>query len=457
MNLRKRLLLISTLIFGLVFALSAFLIYSGFLRSSEQIIYKEMNSTALLTAYFYLEEDEMTGSEHRKIRQEFMEKMGTSNSKVKLYDGQNNFVFGDKDTGKGRFLNNQILDKTRKLGKLEFKEDNTYFYGLHYPDNQGDFVVFVISENEFFQSQINKLVGILLLSLFGGLILIFLLSYYLSNFAYQPIRKMVGEIEKLKFKSSEKSFLSVPETNDEFQKLALKFNELFERLSESFSVQKNFINYLSHEIKTPLASISGNLEVFGQKDRSPDEYRKVSRTAVNNVYEIENIINNLQTLTELEDKKPSYSNFRLDEALWPVLEKINQFFPKAQELIKLDFRVSNPELLNIKGNKKQIEIVLYNLIENAVKYSDDKEIKISVFEQNGKLQIQIIDNGRGIPDSEMSNILQPFFRGSNVERVKGSGIGLPLAYLILKQHRIKFEINSRTGNGTMINLEFPVS
>lgn len=452
MNLRKRLLLISTLIFGLVFTLSAVIVYSAFYKSSERTIYKEMDYTALLTAYFYLEEDEMTKKEHSRIRIEFLQKIGSS--KVKLYNEENRFVYGDSTTGKSQFIDSEILNRTRELGKIQFKRGNTFFYGIHYPDNQGDFVVFVISENEFFHTQSNQLLGIIILSLSIGLILIFVLSYYLSDFAYQPINKITNEIEQIDINSPEKSILSIPETKDEIQKLALKFNELFVRLSENFSVRKNFINYLSHEIKTPLASIQGNLEVFGQRERSAEEYRKLSQTTVGNVNEIENILSNLRILTDLENKKPEYSRFRLDESVWSVLDRIGFKIPEFSELIHIEFNTQNHKLLEVRGNKTQIEIALYNLIENALKYSDRETVRITVDENDQKLQLRISDSGRGIPAIELKAVHQPFFRGSNVGTTKGSGIGLPLAVLILRQHNIGFDIKSEIGIGTIITMNF---
>ena len=111
-NLRKKLIVNSTLIFGLVYTVSALLIYMVYYRNSEQIIFNELESTSLLTAYFYLEEDELSRKEHNKIKEQFMGKI--QNSKVKLYNERNEFSFGDQYTGFEQFLTADILDRTRK-------------------------------------------------------------------------------------------------------------------------------------------------------------------------------------------------------------------------------------------------------------------------------------------------------------------------------------------------------
>lgn len=452
MNLRKRLILNSTLIFGLVFTLSALLIYSVFYRNSEQIIFNELESTSLLTAYFYLEEDELSRKEHNKIRKEFFDKI--QNAKVKLYDDHNVFSYGDTKTGKSQFLTDEIINKTRKQGKLKFKEGNSYFYGIHYPDNQGDFVVFVITENDFFESQAQQLLVILTASLVLGLILIFLLSFYLSKLAYQPITQIVKQIDSVDIHSMETSVLSVPKTKDEVQKLVLHFNELLSRLSDNFLIQKNFINYVSHEIKTPLAAISGNLEVFGQKHRKAEEYQEVASRSLKYVYEIEDIITNLLILSGLEKSDSIQENFRVDEVIWRVMEKITLKYPPSKQQIHIEIHVENPEIFKQKGNKSQLEIAIYNLIENAVKYSQEKPIEIEFSEWKDRLQLKIQDHGKGIPQEEIKYIHQPFQRGSNVLQTKGSGIGLSLAVLIFKQNKVEFSIHSELEKGTILLLTF---
>lgn len=451
-NLRKKLIVNSTLIFGLVYTVSALLIYMVYYRNSEQIIFNELESTSLLTAYFYLEEDELSRKEHNKIKEQFMGKI--QNSKVKLYNERNEFSFGDQYTGFEQFLTADILDRTRKLGKYKFKIDNNYFYGIYYPDNQGNFVVYVITENVFFESQSRQLIYILTGSLVLGLLLILLFSRYLSKIAYQSITKIANQIDSIDIYSKDADYLALPETNDEVQKMVLKFNELLKGMAENFNIQKNFINYLSHEIKTPLTAISGNLEVFGQKNRNPEEYKTLSRNALKNVYEIKNIIKNLLILSGLEKTESKPSQFRIDELTWKVCDKIISHYPEAKQLIKIDIQIDQSELFQVYGSDNQLEIAIYNLIENAVKYSNQKPIQIEFSEVENHLQLIIQDHGKGIPEDELKFISEPFQRGSNVLSTKGSGIGLSLALLILEQNQIGFSIQSKINEGTTIRLKF---
>lgn len=448
MKIRNRLTLISSLTFGFVFIIASVLIYFAFYNSSEKVVFKELQKTCLLSAIYYLEKDELPHYEHSAIKEQFEENI--QNDIVRVYDLNNIIVYGEKQADKN--INRANLEFIRKNKKLSFKSNNHFYYGIFYNDNQGDFVVFVKTKSEVFKSQTNRLMVIMIVVLFAGLLFIFLLSRLLSNIAYRPITKVINQVNSMELSSLDKP-ISSSNTNDEIQDLITTFNNLLSRLSDTFAIQKNFINYVSHEFKTPLASISGNLEVFAQKERTPEEYQKVTSEALENVYHIEEILNNLMMLSGLKTIHQENETFRIDETLWDINDKIFEIH-ESQE-IGIDLKVENEELLSVKGNEVQIKVALYNLIENAVKYSDGNPIKISLSEVNNQLQIIIQDFGKGIQKEDLHYIQQTFYRGKNVGNIKGSGIGLSLATIIFKQNNIQFTIDSEENSGTRITLLFP--
>jgi len=448
MKIRNRLTLISSLTFGFVFIIASVLIYFAFYNSSEKVVFKELQKTCLLSAIYYLEKDELPHYEHSAIKEQFEENI--QNDIVRVYDLNNIIVYGEKQADKN--INRANLEFIRKNKKLSFKSNNHFYYGIFYNDNQGDFVVFVKTKSEVFKSQTNRLMVIMIVVLFAGLLFIFLLSRLLSNIAYRPITKVINQVNSMELSSLDNP-ISSSNTNDEIQDLITTFNNLLSRLSDTFAIQKNFINYVSHEFKTPLASISGNLEVFAQKERTPEEYQKVTSEALENVYHIEEILNNLMMLSGLKTIHQENETFRIDETLWDINDKIFEIH-ESQE-IGIDLNVENEELLSVKGNEVQIKVALYNLIENAVKYSDGNPIKISLSEVNSQLQIIIQDFGKGIQKEDLHYIQQTFYRGKNVGNIKGSGIGLSLATIIFKQNNIQFTIDSEENSGTRITLLFP--
>jgi len=448
MKIRNRLTLISSATFGFVFIIASVLIYISFYNSSEKVVFKELQKTCLLSAIYYLEKDELPNYEHSAIKEQFDENI--QNDIVRVYDEYNRIAFGNKQID--RNINAKNLEFIRKNKKLSFKSNNHFYYGIFYNDNQGDFVVFVKTTSEVFNSQTNRLLVIMIIVLFGGLFLIFLLSRLLSNIAYKPITKVIDQVNSMELNSLDKP-ISSSNTNDEVQDLIATFNNLLSRLSDTFAIQKNFINYVSHEFKTPLASISGNLEVFAQKERTSEEYQKVTSEALENVYHIEEILNNLMMLSGLKTIHSENETFRIDETVWNINDKIFEVYDNQE--IKIDLEVTNEKLLSVKGSEMQIQLALYNLIENAVKYSNKNPIRISLSEISNQLQITIQDYGKGIQKEDLNLVQQTFYRGKNVGDIKGSGIGLSLATIIFKQNNIQFSITSEENSGTQITLLFP--
>lgn len=190
-----------------------------------------------------------------------------------------------------------------------------------------------------------------------------------------------------------------------------------------------------------------------KKKRSSEEYEKVAAEALKNVYHIEEILNNLMMLSGLKTVQNINETFRIDEAIWNINDKIFETYPNQE--IQVFFDVKDDKLLSVKGNETQIQLALYNLIENAAKYSNNNSIKITLFEIAAQLHITIEDYGKGIQKEDLKLIHQTFYRGKNVGDIKGSGIGLSLATVILKQNNISFTIDSTENIGTKITLVFP--
>ena len=448
MKIQNKLTFLSSVVFGVVFLTASFTVYVVFDRSSQSLIFNELERNSRLAAFFYLEEDELPTSEHREIAIEF-EKIIEQDIKVRIYDQNNQIRYGkiqDDET-----ISEQVLDNIRKQGKQSFRKKDNYYSGIFYEDNQGDFVVIVKENKAEFRAQLNLLLLILFIVFIVGVVAIISISHALSNIAYQPIRTLIDEVKTLDIDSIENT-LTTPNTKDELQELVITFNDLLSRLSDSIIIQKNFINYVSHEFKTPLAAISGKMEVFNQrKDRTSEEQEKLTKEIVQNVHEIKEILNTLMKLSGLTKGIVSKENFRIDEKVWNIIEKLQL----ENVNIEVNIPASDSKLLNVSGNPFQLEMAITNLIENAVKFSNNKPVSITLSKENHQLKISISDQGIGIPEQELKNIEKAFYRGSNVKKLEGSGIGLSISKLIFNQHQVEFKIFSKLKKGTSIELIFP--
>ncbi|MGE8537419.1 MAG: ATP-binding protein [Chryseobacterium sp.] len=450
MTLRNRFTLISSLSFGIVSIITSAVIFFAYYDSTKIFYFEKLRNTALISAIYYLEKDELPKDRHAQIKKEYNHLI--QNNRVAVYNQNNEVTFGHNVNDKNIKLSD--LQAVRNNKGVQFMSDNQFYYGIFYPDNQGDFVVFVKSSNDSFQSQILRLAIIMLSVLVIGLLAIYFLSRYLSKVVYKPISNVVERINKVDYNNISTAITSM-NTNDEIEDLIKSYNKLFGRISENVLLQQNFINYVSHEFKTPLAAISGNLEVFAQKDRTPEEYREVAKESLENVYEIENILNNLLLMSGMTKLEASHQQMRVDELIWKIYEKLEPKGKENNSSIKIQLQVAKPALLEFPGNETLLYLALYNIVENAIKYSYDKPVVVVLSEKNNQLYIEVRDEGRGIPSDDLTKIAETFYRGRNVDTVKGSGIGLSLSKSIFDHHHIAMKIDSVVNKGTSVTLIFP--
>ncbi|KMQ70622.1 histidine kinase [Chryseobacterium koreense CCUG 49689] len=451
MTLRKRFILISSLSFGIVTIITFVVVFLGYYDSSKQVYMDKLQNKALVSAIYYLEKDELPKERHAEIKKEYNRLISRDN--VAVYNDRNQVTFGGNKLDPN-IKNPLHLDLVRKNKRLEFMSGDFFYYGIFYKDNQGNFVVFVKNSNSSFKDEMFRLSVIMISALVLGLLVIFFLSMYLSKIAYRPISKVVEKVNNADYTDISKAITST-NTNDEIEELIKSYNKLLARISENIMVQQNFINYVSHEFKTPLAAISGSLEVFAQKDRTPEDYRKVVADSLINVYQIESILSNLLLMSGLTKIEKKHSLLRIDEIIWNIYEKLTQKAAEFRTQIDVRLEVENPGKLQFPGNETLLYLAFYNIIENAIKYSDEKPIAIIIAENNNHLEVSILDHGKGISKEDLPQIWETFYRGHNVAHIKGSGIGLSLSKNIFEHHHITMDLQSQLNRGTRVTLTFP--
>lgn len=291
---------------------------------------------------------------------------------------------------------------------------------------------------------------ILISTLLSGLIIIILLSRWLANIAYRPFRNIIKEANSIPDNNLNTETQS-PQAKDELQELLDTFNSLLSKASETNISQNNFVRYISHEFKMPLASILGNLDLFTLKDRNPQEYRELADKLIPQVLQMNETLNSLLIISNLREGDTDVeTHFRIDELLWPVIERTKNIHPTSKILVKIDILPEEETSMLIKTNRPQLSTALFNLIENAVRHSRKKTIRIQLFKTENSLSLSIIDKGAGIPDEQLAHISKPFHRYP----VSGKGISLSIALQILETNNISYKIDSIENQGTEIILYF---
>ncbi|MCC9167237.1 sensor histidine kinase [Pontibacter harenae] len=446
MNFRSKLTLTFTVLIATVISVLSLTIYFF----AKQYTYSDFNDRLKTRAYtiaqVYLEEDELNRQAYRDILK--MYQVPLSDEEAYIYDAQRMPAF-ESDTLE-LSSQNEILDKIRSDSYLEFKRQDRQWVGLFYQDNQGDHYVFASARDVAGKRKLENLRNILLLCFFGSTGLVWALGYFLSGLVLRPIATLIKEVNTIRA-SNLHLRLQEPSEHDEISALTKTFNQMLDRLEVSFEMQKNFIANASHELRNPLTALSGEIEITLRRQRTPAEYINSLETLQKETDRLEKLTSDLLRLAQagFDEAEVKQEKVRPDELLLECLAEL-----RYSETVRLclDDMPEQSESLSIMGNTSLLKMAIMNVLENAIKFSGKYVVTVRLQLQEQKLAIVVEDQGIGIPQDDITHVLQPFYRAKNARGHAGTGIGLSLSDKIVRLHGGKLSINSTEGRGTTITL-----
>ena len=220
-------------------------------------------------------------------------------------------------------------------------------------------------------------------------------------------------------------------------------------------IKKDFVVNVSHELRTPLTAIKGYVEtLFEEMNEGEKHYLKIIER---NTDRLINIVNDLLTLSEVEEKeiKPELEDVNLQK----VTENVMKIFEQriAAKNLSLAFTIEK-DLPSIKGDTFKLEQMFINLIDNAVKYTDEGSIGVELKREDGKVIAVIKDTGIGIPHKDIGRIFERFYvvDKSRSRGQGGTGLGLSIVKHIARLHSGDVQVESNEGQGTKVTIEFPL-
>jgi len=228
-------------------------------------------------------------------------------------------------------------------------------------------------------------------------------------------------------------------------------------LQESFDIHRRFISNASHELLTPLTSISSQLEISLDRDREAKEYREVMGSVYQDVYRLGKLT---QTLLEFARASGDPGGLeidlvRVDEILLALPGEIAKLNKAYRVVLVFGELPEEDEKLLVFGNEALLITAIKNIVINACKYSDNHlaEVKLSCY--HNVITIFIKDEGKGIAEAEKENIFQPFYRADNKHMHQGFGLGLSLAHQIIKLHKGQISLESIVNKGAVFSIMLP--
>lgn len=292
-----------------------------------------------------------------------------------------------------------------------------------------------------------SLVFSVMMALFGGVV-----TYFICGRALKPLNEFSKKIEEVQAQNLADSEI---EENDvkELNQLSVSYNKMLKRLSEAFETQRQFTANAAHELRTPLAVMQVQLDVYNST-KHPDNDACATQTIQMVTEQNERLSKMVKTLLDMSELQTVARDdeIALDALVEEVLADLE---PLAQEKHIQLMQACEP--VTMMGSDILIYRLVYNLVENAIKYNRlDGTVTVMATEKEGHICIQVEDTGNGIPEELKVRVFDPFFRvdKSRSRALGGVGLGLALVHEIVRVHDGEVTIKDNTVGGTTFEVRF---
>jgi two-component system, OmpR family, heavy metal sensor histidine kinase CusS len=279
-----------------------------------------------------------------------------------------------------------------------------------------------------------------------------ILSYFVCGHALKPLHSFASQVEKVQLNNLE-DMKADEDVLPEFRQLSGSFNRMLERLNSTFTAQRQFIGNAAHELRTPLALMQTQMELFSVEH--PDVLPETAEFLGLLREQTERLTQMTKTLLEMSNLQQVSRNEKIQLA--PMIEEIFTDLAPLAEKTGISLGLNGNGVLT--GSDALIYRMLFNLTENAVKYNrPGGSVWVSVAQESGKLLIRVSDTGCGIPKEYQHSIFQPFFRvdKSRSREYGGAGLGLSLVWEIAILHSGSVWVEESSEKGTIIAVELPI-
>ncbi|WP_147533575.1 sensor histidine kinase [Bacillus marasmi] len=380
----------------------------------------------------------------------------------------NDILFSSANVQALKIADLPTFGTTTAMRNLEEVGDRSYAIKQHdfYEQDGGEISIFVMKDaspwNHFVKTFFPILIMLCLLILVAtnGL-----LAYFVSRSIIKPIDRLKAAAQSIKNGDLDHSI--TPKKNDEIGELTQAFEEMRQRLNESFAIQKQYeenrkelIAHISHDLKTPITSIKGYVE--GIRDGiadTPEKQDRYIQTIYAKSVDMDRLIDELFLFSKLDLGKLPFEFDRIDikNYLSDFIEELS--FDLEEKGVHVNFNCDNYQASQVKIDRDKFKRVLANIVTNSVKYMDKdvKELKVSLCSKPSRLEISIADNGPGISGESLPYIFDQFYRAdhSRSKLTGGSGLGLSIARMIVEEHGGSIRAESKQGLGTKITISLP--
>lgn len=286
-----------------------------------------------------------------------------------------------------------------------------------------------------------------LLALLGGVV-----TYYIVGHALKPLKKFSDKIEEVQAQNLSDSRIEENEVK-ELNQLSVSYNKMLERLSEAFEMQRQFTANVAHELRTPLALMQVQLDLYNSTEH-PGNDECTGHTIAMITEQNERLSKMVKTLLDMSELRITVRDEKImvDALVEEVLEDLEPL--AAEKNVEL---IGKCKPVTMTGSDILIYRLVYNLVENAIKYNHPEgKVTVTACQKEKKVILSVADTGSGIPGELRERVFEPFFRvdKSRSRELGGVGLGLALVHEIVKAHDGSISIRDNPSGGTVFEVVF---
>lgn len=293
------------------------------------------------------------------------------------------------------------------------------------------------------------MVVVMLISLLIGVAL----SGFIGRKILQPIgnlREAMGQVAKGDFSIQLTENQKIKDVNQLYH----DFNVMVKELRSIESMRHDFVSNVSHEFKTPIATIKGYVQLLQDEELSTMDRETYLHRMLDGANQLSYLTDNILRLTKLENQEIGldYQSFRLDEQIREVI----LFLQPKWEPLDIELDLDLPKVY-YKGNEELLYHVWLNIVENGIKYNQENgKISVEVSSSRNQVSVSISDNGLGMSEKTVQHAFDKFYQNDHSRKAKGNGLGLSLVKRIINLHDGEVNIKSKLDQGSTVTVVLPI-
>ncbi|MFA6262201.1 MAG: ATP-binding protein [Bacteroidia bacterium] len=444
MNIRIRLAVIFTIIVTIILIIFSVTVYQFYAIYRESNYFSRLKEKAYFNAKLILDKEHVPGNPY------FPNKEYSFNESVEqsccIYNIRNERT---DCIGIPFEIPEKTINLVRRLRDYERMSNDTQYIGIEVRHKTGEYIVLASGYDGWGFKKLDILYQLILSILSGSLLISGFAGWWFANVSLRPMQEVMREVDEITATNLHKRVRN-RNTRDEIDQLVNTFNQMLGRIENSFMMEKSLVANASHEYRTPLTAMKGQIEVALMQDRSKEDYLQLIKSVQE---EINRMIKLQESLSELI--KATTKHLQARSELHPLLDIIADARTTILQS-KPDYRISlyvkdfpaDQEEGMIVGDYPLLQSVFMNLMDNGCKFSPDHSVAVNIRYAPYHIITSVSDNGMGINEADLANIFNPFYRSNEVRDVYGHGLGLALVKRIIDIHHGTVEVKTEVGKGT---------